>query len=109
MQEWAKQFYTSTEWKKCRKSYIERRIAIDGGLCEECRNNLGYIVHHKIPLTPYNINDINISLNHNNLAYVCKHCHDRFEGHWTSRKTEVVCVFNEDGQVIDRPYSPLSR
>ena len=47
MQPWAARFYASARWKKCRAGYIKFRRTIDGGLCEECRDKPGYIVHHK--------------------------------------------------------------
>ena len=59
--EFAKSFYKSAKWKKCRKSYIDSRVLVDGGVCEMCKEKLGYIVHHKIPLTPENINDEKIT------------------------------------------------
>ncbi|HBA50077.1 MAG TPA: HNH endonuclease [Lachnospiraceae bacterium] len=80
-QEWAKSFYNSKKWQDCRKSYMENRILVDGGLCEECHEKPGHIVHHRISLTLDNIKNPEISLNHKNLEYVCKDCHDRFEGH----------------------------
>lgn len=43
--EWAKPFYNSKQWKQCRKSYIAHRISIDGGMCEHCHRELGYIDH----------------------------------------------------------------
>lgn len=55
MQPWAARFYASGRWKKCRAGYIKFRRTIDGGLCEECRDKPGYIVHHKWALTPDNI------------------------------------------------------
>jgi len=55
MQDFAKRFYRSQAWKACRAAYIARRLAIDGGLCEECRDQQGYIVHHRVTLTPENI------------------------------------------------------
>ena len=33
-------------------------------------------VHHKIPLTPENVRDTNITLNWDNLELLCKSCHD---------------------------------
>ena len=51
MQPWAARFYASGRWKKCRAGYIKFRRTIDGGLCEECRDKPGYIVHHKRALT----------------------------------------------------------
>ena len=50
MQPWAARFYASGRWKKCRAGYIKFRRTIDGGLCEECRDKPGYIVHHKLSL-----------------------------------------------------------
>ena len=106
--EFAKKFYSSKAWKQCRDGYISDRILIDGGLCEECHDRLGYIVHHTVTLTPENINNPDITLNHNKLQYVCKDCHDRFEEHWTSKKSECICLFDECGQVIGITDSPLS-
>ena len=71
----------------------------DGGLCEECQDKAGYIVHHKTILTRENISDPDISLNHNNLEYVCKDCHDLFDGHGLN-KTKPLCRFTPDGQPI---------
>ena len=49
-------------------------------LCERCLARglirQGDEVHHKIRLTPENINDPNISLNWENLELLCKTCHD---------------------------------
>ena len=53
--EWAKSFYNSQKWKRCRKAFIDERILIDGGMCQECQEQIGYIVHHKITLTPEDI------------------------------------------------------
>lgn len=75
MKEFAKSFYFSTAWRACRKAYIQQV----GGLCEMCLAKglykPGRIVHHKIPLTPENITDENITLNQNNLMLVCYDCH----------------------------------
>ena len=101
--EWAKAFYNSKRWTRCRDAYISNRIATDGGLCEECHEKPGYIVHHKIPLTPENINDVSISLNHDNLEYVCKPCHDREEGHFLYREEKSRRYgFDSDGNPIPK-------
>ncbi len=75
------------------------RMAVDGGLCQVCRKNPGYIVHHKITLTADNINDPDVSLSFENLEYVCKSCHDEFDGHGLN-KSKPACVFDEFGQPI---------
>ena len=99
-QEWAKAFYKSGAWLKCRASYIAKRVAIDGGLCEECQEELGYIVHHKTLLTPANINDSDIALNHEHLKYVCKRCHDYEEAHFIN-KDDCRCRFDAAGQPVE--------
>lgn len=97
----AKAFYNSKRWQQCRDAYIAYRISVDGGVCEECRRQQGYIVHHEITLTPDNVNDPNISLNHRKMKYVCKDCHDEYEGHGVGhRKVKPLCIFDENGQPI---------
>ena len=75
MQEYAKAFYSSTAWKRTREAYSKSV----GGLCESClqkgQYKAGEIVHHKIHLTPDNINDPSISLNWENLILLCRSCH----------------------------------
>lgn len=69
--DFAKSFYMSAAWKHCRKAYIEHVH----GLCERCHKP-GWIVHHKVYLTPDNINDPDVTLNFNNLEYLCLDCHN---------------------------------
>lgn len=73
--EFAKQFYHSQAWKKCQAAYTKQA----GGLCERCLKNglitAGVIVHHKIHLTPGNINDPDVALNPENLTLLCRDCH----------------------------------
>ena len=55
MREFAKEFYKSKAWQRCRNGYA----ASMGGLCEDCLARglyqPGEIVHHMIELTPENI------------------------------------------------------
>ena len=66
-----KGIYKTSAWLKCRAAYIKSV----GGLCERClaRGEIkpGYIVHHKVHLTPWNITDTSITLNWDNLEYLC--------------------------------------
>ncbi len=99
--EWAKPFYNSKAWIRCRDSYIAYRIAVDGGVCEECKRQQGYIVHHEVILTPDNVNNPEISLNHKLMKYVCKDCHDMYEGHGVGhKKLKPLCIFDENGQPV---------
>lgn len=102
--EFAKAFYAGKAWRKCRAAYIAGRKAIDGGMCEGCHERPGYIVHHKVELTPSNINDPDVALNHANLKYDCHICHNR-EGRGMGRVEGLVgYVFSADGEPV--PASP---
>lgn len=57
----------------------------------------GYIVHHKVLLTPMNITDPNVSLNPDNLYYVCKDCHEK-EHSGGAVRSDVM--FDENGRLI---------
>lgn len=98
--EWAKAFYKSKEWKECREAYI-RSV---NGLCERCLAKgkvvPGYIVHHKVHLTPENIHDPEVSLNWDNLEYVCKKCHDKEHFITDAEVTREGLKFNEFGELV---------
>lgn len=99
--EFAKSFYKSKAWQKCRGAYIKHRKSIDGGLCESCHERPGYIVHHKIELTPENINDPDIALGLRNLKYDCIECHNQENGRGDHEIPGLVrYVFGPDGEVI---------
>lgn len=102
MKEFAKSFYKSKAWRNCRRSYIDIRKSIDGGVCEECRTELGYIVHHKVELTPQNINDPDIALSFDNLEFVCKNCHEVIHKFCGREVRKTRCQFDEDGNVIPK-------
>ncbi len=74
--DYAKSFYNSNAWQKCRAAFILERTRIDGGLCQHCRKNLGYIVDHVKEITPGNITNTDITLNQNNFQYLCLACHN---------------------------------
>lgn len=100
--EWSKAFYNTRAWQKCRWAYIQKRMMIDGGLCEDCRQQQGYIVHHKIILDEKNINDAEVTLNEKNLMYVCKDCHDSYEGHGAGGhgRAKALCAFDANGTPV---------
>ena len=95
--EFARAFYNSKEWKKCREGYIKSV----GGLCERClakgKYVLGEEVHHKIPLTPENIDDPNVTLNWDNLELLCSSCHSIEH----NRKEKEVLMFDENGDLVE--------
>ena len=95
--EFAKKFYKSTAWIKSKNSYIKSVH----GLCERCEKP-GYIVHHKIHLNPNNINDPEISLNHDNLEYLCLDCHNEHHDFEREKKpiTRNGFKFNDKGELV---------
>lgn len=96
--EFAKGFYKSKAWKQCREAYVKSVY----GLCERC-GKPGYIVHHKILLTPSNINNPNITLNWDNLEYLCLDCHNK-EHNFEREKRSITrkgLKFNKNGELVE--------
>lgn len=90
MKEFAKNFYKSKRWQAVRNAYAKSV----GFLCEECLKKGKYTpleeVHHKIHLTPQNINDPSIALNFDNLEGLCRECHrQKHSGHETRYKVDA--------------------
>lgn len=94
-----KEFYKSRPWRRARKAYIDKRIAIDGGTCEKCHEEMGKIVHHyKIWLDDINCNDPEISLNEDNFMYECQTCHNKERD--PRLATPGRCLYGPDGEII---------
>lgn len=74
--EYAKKFYKSRGWQGCRSSFIAERVRRDGAMCQRCKEKPGYIVDHIEEISPDNINNPDITLNHDNLQYLCLECHN---------------------------------
>lgn len=95
MRDFAAQFYKSKQWKKNRDLYA----ASVGGLCEICEQNgqivPGDIVHHKIHLSPENIDDPRITMDWSNLQLLCRDCHAKMHTD-TQRRYKI----DELGRVI---------
>ncbi|MCI1593228.1 HNH endonuclease [Heyndrickxia oleronia] len=96
MKPFAKKFYKTTAWKKCRSSYFAYRH----GLCERC-SEPGKIVHHKQYLTPDNINDPEITLSFNNLELLCQDCHNK-EHHAIYGVIADGLMFDDSGDLVRR-------
>ena len=72
---YARQFYSSKAWQDCRNEYAKKVHH----LCENClRQGIykpGEIVHHRIEISPLNIDRPEITLNQKNLQLLCRECH----------------------------------
>ncbi|WP_342515246.1 HNH endonuclease signature motif containing protein [Sporosarcina sp. FSL K6-1522] len=68
------------------------------GLCEKC-GGPGYILDHIIELNSTNLNDPDITLNHDNLQYLCTPCHN-VKTFSKSQPLREGFSFNSDGELI---------
>ena len=93
--EFARKFYDSKAWEKCREGYI----ASVYGLCRKCKDKPGYILHHKVKLTPENIGDPDITLNWENLEYLCLVHHNAAHGGNGELLREGL-AFDESGMLV---------
>ena len=76
-------FYTTRAWRKARDAVLKD----SGGLCQICLSK-GLIVpavhvHHKVHLSPDNLDNPMITLDSSNLIALCEECHA--EQHRTKR------------------------
>lgn len=96
MKDWAKQFYASRAWHELRAAYWAQHP-----LCERCkrrgRYNATAIIHHKVYLTPRNIDDASVSLNPDNLEALCIDCHNREHSRRAPRVRAAQYTLRADG------------
>lgn len=85
-------FYKSSAWQLARE--IKTRKA--NGKCERC-GALGEEVHHIIKLTVHNVADPMISINQDNLEFLCKKCHNAEHKRFFKEKE-----FDEEGNLIQK-------
>lgn len=97
MRDFARSFYLSKEWRRAR-AYVFNR---DVGLCVKC-GAFGEIVHHKVPLSPGNISNLEIALGESNLELLCRECHAL--AHAGELATDSRLTFDEDGNVVKREF-----
>lgn len=95
-QDYAKAFYHSKEWRKCQAAFMQSK----NYTCERC-GQLALIAHHKIHISPANINDPNITLNWDNLQALCLDCHNAEHGNGSACIEGVG--FDENGDLIYIP------
>lgn len=95
MKSYARNFYLSSKWTKCRKAYFKSQF----GICERC-GKPGLIVHHKVYITEKNISDDNITLNFENLELLCQDCHNKEHKLREKSITRDDLMFDNDGNLI---------
>lgn len=99
MKEYAKRFYKSKAWQKCRVAYAKSV----GGLCEICLSNgvytPGEIVHHKNHISPETIDDPTVTLDWRNLELVCRECHRKLHEDEINKKKQRRYSVDSFGKV----------
>ena len=90
-------FYKTNEWVNLRKLLMLERVNEDGELiCTCCGKPIlkkyDCIAHHKEELTLENVNDVNISLNPNNIDLIHRKCHDEIHQRFGYYKPKVILV-----------------
>lgn len=90
----AEAFYGSGAWQSCRESYAKSKAWV----CERC-GKAGEQVHHKVRLTPANLNDPAVSLNWANLELLCDECH-KAEHKKRKKKGARRYAVAEDGTLL---------
>ena len=100
-------FYNSMAWQNTSRNYKQSV----GGLCERCLANgivePAEIVHHKIPLTDKNIQDLSISLSWDNLEALCRKCHADVHEDIYAKQSKKRYKIDRNGKVVIRDDTVL--
>lgn len=92
-QDFARWLYTSKAWRELRFNLIVKR----GPVCQRCSkvviDTSKLIGHHRIALSPANINDINVTLNQENIELICFDCHNVEHRRYGCNKHNVYIVY----------------
>ena len=102
MKDYAKRLYKSKQWQHTRDAYLKSK----GGLCERCyaegRIVPAAIVHHKIYISPENIDNPFITLDWNNLEAICREHHA--QEHELGHKHPRRYIVGDNGKIIPINY-----
>lgn len=94
-----KTFYKSKEWENLVAILKLDRINKEDGIlyCEHCKKPLIHkydiIGHHKTELTEANVNDVNISLNPDNIVLIHFKCHNEIHQRFGFEQQKVYIVY----------------
>lgn len=91
-------FYQSKEWRLLRINTIHERLNEEGFIiCEYCGKPIvksyDIIAHHKVALTPNNVNNVEISLNPDNLQLLHHVCHNYVHDKLKHKNRKVYLVY----------------
>lgn len=84
-------FYHSKAWRDL--SYLLR---LKSGKCQRCgrvADMKQLHAHHKVLLTPSNVNDMSISLNPDNIEILCNSCHDEEHNRFGYAEHHIYIIY----------------
>lgn len=84
-------FYHSKAWRDL--SYVLR---LKSGKCQRCgriADMKQLHAHHKVLLTPSNVNDVSISLNPDNIEILCSSCHDEEHNRFGYTEHHIYIIY----------------
>lgn len=84
-------FYHSKAWRDL--SYLLR---LKSGKCQRCgriADMKQLHAHHKVLLTPSNVNDVSISLNPDNIEILCNSCHDEEHNRFGYAEHHIYIIY----------------
>lgn len=88
--------------------YVPEDQIVPPRMCERCYSmgviRAAKLVHHKVWLTPANIDDKKIALGYDNFMRVCQDCHAAL--HHPGSESRVT--FDEDGNVVPKEDSVMA-
>lgn len=100
-------FYRSKRWRSVQARYMALPVGTARGtcpprMCERCFELTGQLVpaemvHHKVHIEPWNVDDPSVTLSFDNLMRVCRDCHAKL--HYGEGYEQRV-AFDEDGRVV---------
>lgn len=91
-------FYRCKEWRRLLEGLKLERVNDEGQvICEYCGKPIvrayDIIGHHKVELTEDNVNDVNISLNPDNVEFVHHRCHNYIHNKLGYSVREIYVVY----------------
>jgi len=92
-QDFSRQLYVSKAWRDLRFNLIVER----GPVCQQCGKVMldisKLIAHHRIALSPANINNLDVVLNKNNIHLICFLCHNAVHKRYGYNQHNVYIVY----------------
>lgn len=91
-------FYKSRKWESFRRGVIADRTNGEGYvICEHCGKPIvrayDLIAHHKQELTEINVDDVNVSLNPDNIALIHFRCHNELHKRYGFNRRPIKKVY----------------